>query len=469
MVAPPRRRARGVRARRDLATPRRAAIQRAVAAAVEPRRQHRRAGDRAGRHRLEPGPSGCRDARARLDRRRARRDRRPAARRHRHRRRVPRPGAGARPRLRAPGRASPATSARGSAPARAGVIAIECRDRCSARDPTDSPTRSRVAPTSTEPRMPETTARSRRTRPRRPRSTGSRHPARAVAARRARAAVKADVASARQHARSSVLREAFEPTRRRRGAPARAPSSSPASPRSARGKTRPHHGRARDLAASKRLGGLGRLQRRRLREFLADCGGRATAAAASRLVVLAGPTAVGKGTVAAYIRRAPSRGAAVGLGDDAPAAARRGRRRALLLRRRRRVRPAWSRRASCSSGRPCTTRTATARRARPIEEALAAGDSVLLEIDIQGARPVRRADARGDARVPAAADAGTNSCAGSSAEAPRAPPSSSAGCGPRRSNWRPSDEFDHQVVNHDVGEAAQEVVDLMQAPASGRR
>jgi guanylate kinase len=31
-----------------------------------------------------------------------------------------------------------------------------------------------------------------------------------------------------------------------------------------------------------------------------------------------------------------------------------------------------------------------------------------------------------------------------------------------------ADEFDHQVVNHDVGEAAQKVVDLMR-PRKGRR
>ena len=56
------------------------------------------------------------------------------------------------------------------------------------------------------------------------------------------------------------------------------------------------------ISTSKRLGGLGRLQRRRLREFVADWVA-AHGGTGDRLVVLAGPTAVGKGTVASFIRR----------------------------------------------------------------------------------------------------------------------------------------------------------------------
>ena len=97
--------------------------------------------------------------------------------------------------------------------------------------------------------------------------------------------------------------------RGRRGAPARARVPHLRSPRSARRRPR-RIMEELGIAASKRLGGLGRLQRRRLREFLADWvaghGG-----IGDRLVVLAGPTAVGKGTVAALHPRAPSRRAAV--------------------------------------------------------------------------------------------------------------------------------------------------------------
>ena len=56
------------------------------------------------------------------------------------------------------------------------------------------------------------------------------------------------------------------------------------------------------IADSKRLGGLGVLQRRRLRDWLAQREHRAPERPPSRLVVLAGPTAVGKGAVSTYIR-----------------------------------------------------------------------------------------------------------------------------------------------------------------------
>ncbi|MES1169321.1 MAG: integration host factor, actinobacterial type, partial [Leifsonia sp.] len=55
------------------------------------------------------------------------------------------------------------------------------------------------------------------------------------------------------------------------------------------------------IAASKRVGGLGVRQRAKLREYLSLREGR-EALPTSRLVVLAGPTAVGKGTVSRYIR-----------------------------------------------------------------------------------------------------------------------------------------------------------------------
>ena len=109
----------------------------------------------------------------------------------------------------------------------------------------------------------------------------------------------------------------------------------------------------------------------------------------SRLVVLAGPTAVGKGTVAAYVRTHFPRRLALGLDDHPHAAPRRGRRRALPLRRRRRVRPAASRRGSSSSGPSCTAAAKYGTPRGPVERALAEGRKALLEIDLQGARQVR--------------------------------------------------------------------------------
>ncbi|MBX3312030.1 MAG: guanylate kinase [Microbacteriaceae bacterium] len=56
-----------------------------------------------------------------------------------------------------------------------------------------------------------------------------------------------------------------------------------------------------EISESKRLGGLGAYQRKRLREYLLS---RSDAPQPSpKLVILAGPTAVGKGTVSAYIRQ----------------------------------------------------------------------------------------------------------------------------------------------------------------------
>jgi len=56
-----------------------------------------------------------------------------------------------------------------------------------------------------------------------------------------------------------------------------------------------------EISESKRLGGLGAHQRKKLREYLLS---RPDAPATTpRLAILAGPTAVGKGTVSAYIRQ----------------------------------------------------------------------------------------------------------------------------------------------------------------------
>lgn len=146
------------------------------------------------------------------------------------------------------------------------------------------------------------------------------------------------------------------------------------------------------ISPVKRLGGLGVRQRRSLREFLDARFPRPTARSdRSRLIVLAGPTAVGKGTVATHLQahhpdillsvsattRSPRPGEVDGvhyffvdddefdrmIADDE------------LL----------EHAVVHNRHRYGTPRA-------PIEKALAAGRTVLLEIDLQGARQVRAAE-----------------------------------------------------------------------------
>ena len=109
-----------------------------------------------------------------------------------------------------------------------------------------------------------------------------------------------------------------------------------------------------------------------------------------RLTVLAGPTAVGKGTVAADVRahypevwlsvsattrrRGPARSTACTTTSSTTASS-----------------TGWSRRASCSSGPSCTAGTGTAPRGVRSSEPSRRRAPALLEIDLQGARQVRDA------------------------------------------------------------------------------
>ncbi|WP_350349800.1 guanylate kinase [Agromyces sp. G08B096] len=284
----------------------------------------------------------------------------------------------------------------------------------------------------------------------------------AVAARRARAAVKQQVASG---ARSplDVLRVAFEEPE---GVEGRLRVTEFLGSIPAIGETKTARIMADlQIAASKRLGGLGRLQRRRLREFTAEWvashGGTG-----DRLVVLAGPTAVGKGTVAAYIRthhpevrlsisattRAPRPGEVDGehyyFVDDAEFD--RMIEQGELLE--------WA--TVHNAHRYGTPRG-------PVERAIAAGDSVLLEIDIQGARAVRRAmpEATLVFLLPPTWDELVRRLVGRGTETPA---EQQRRLETAKVELAAVDEFDHQVVNHEVGEAARKVVDLMR-PRKGRR
>ncbi|GAA1774266.1 guanylate kinase [Agromyces lapidis] len=284
----------------------------------------------------------------------------------------------------------------------------------------------------------------------------------AVAARRARASVKAEVASGRRSP-LDVLRVAFEEPE---GVEGRLRVTEFLTSIPAIGATKSARiMQELEISTSKRLGGLGRLQRRRLREFIAEWVA-AHGGTGDRLVVLAGPTAVGKGTVAGYIRqhhpevklsvsattRAPRPGEIEGESyyfvDDAEFD--RMIEAGELLE--------WATVHNAS-------RYGTPR--GPVEAAIAAGQSVLLEIDIQGARSVRRAmpDATLVFLLPPTWDELVRRLVGRGTETAA---EQQRRLETAKVELAAVDEFDHQVVNHEVGEAAQKVVDLMR-PRKGRR
>ena len=218
------------------------------------------------------------------------------------------------------------------------------------------------------------------------------------------------------------------------------------------------------IAESKRVGGLGVRQRRTLGDWLAvrESRGRGRA----KLVVLAGPTAVGKGTVSAHIRehhpdvllsvsattRRPRPGEVDGVhyyfvDDDE-------------FDRMVREREMLEYAVVHNSHRYGTPRP-------PVDAALDEGRSVLLEIDQQGARQVRAAMPEAvlvfllpptwDELVRRLIGRGTEEAAEQQRRLETAKVELAA-----------QDEFDVKVVNRDVAVAAQEVVDLLTASVSPR-
>ena len=220
---------------------------------------------------------------------------------------------------------------------------------------------------------------------------------------------------------------------------------------------------ALEISPKKRLGGLGAVQRLRLREFLEQRLWQRSGALSrtSRLVVLAGPTAVGKGTVSSYIRehvpdvqlsvsattRTPRPGEVNGKHyffvsetefDRMIAAGE-------LLE--------WA--VVHNSYRYGTPRP-------PVDAALAAGKRVLLEIDLQGARAVRKVMPEAvlvfllppswDELVRRLIGRGTEDAAEQQRRLETA-----------KIELAAQYEFDYRVVNNDVRQAAMEVVELMTA------
>ncbi|MGN6407216.1 MAG: guanylate kinase [Curtobacterium sp.] len=279
----------------------------------------------------------------------------------------------------------------------------------------------------------------------------------AVAARRARAAVKAAVA-AEDRSALEVARTAWsdqdapaEKSLRVRDLLTSLPGIGPARAESIMGDLR--------IAPSKRLGGLGTRQRSELADWLAARGRKR---GTSKLVVLAGPTAVGKGTVSAYIReqypdvnlsvsattRKPRPGEVDGVHyyfvDDAE------------FDRMIRDRELLEGATVHNSYRYGTPRP-------PIDRALDAGDKVMLEIDLQGARQVR--DAMPDAvlvfLLPPSWEELVRRLIGRGTESAE---EQARRLDTAKVELAAQDEFDVRVVNSDVGTAAREVVDLFTAP-----
>ncbi|MGV8882134.1 MAG: guanylate kinase [Rhodoglobus sp.] len=277
----------------------------------------------------------------------------------------------------------------------------------------------------------------------------------AVAARRARAAIKNDVANSVRTALSVARvgwedRESAEAGLRVRELLLSVPAIGPTKTE------RIMH----DLGISdvKRVGGLGRRQREVLVEFLVGRQG----AEKSRLLVLAGPTAVGKGTVSAYIRenypdvmlsvsattRAPRPGEVDGVhyyfvsDEEFDRKIESGE----LLE--------WA--VVHNSYRYGTPRP-------PIDEALAAGKRVMLEIDLQGARQVREVmpEAFLVFLLPPSWEELVRRLIGRGTEESE---EQLRRLDTARVELAAQDEFDARVINTEVSVAAREVVELMDAP-----
>lgn len=219
-----------------------------------------------------------------------------------------------------------------------------------------------------------------------------------------------------------------------------------------------------DISPVKRLGGLGVRQRVSLKRWLDErFPAQAPRSGRSRLLVLAGPTAVGKGTVAAHIRenhpeihlsvsattRPPRPGEVDGVHyffvDDAEFDR--------LI-----AEDALLEHAVVHN----RSRYGTPR--APIDQALSEGKTVLLEIDLQGARQVRAAEPSATLifLLPPSWDELVHRLVGRGTEneEERARRLRTA-----KVELAAQSEFDYRIVNEDVATAAREVVELSEATA----
>ena len=279
---------------------------------------------------------------------------------------------------------------------------------------------------------------------------------RAVAARRARAALKRDVAM-RVIVPQEMLRRAFADPASAAGT-MRVPEFLTSLPAIGAGK-RDRILRELDISPVKRLGGLGMRQRDALRAFLDERWPEPRPRAGrSRLVVLAGPTAVGKGTVASHIKRHhPEIMLSVSATTRPPRPGEKDGEHYFFV-----DDTEFDRLVADGELLEHATvhnrhRYGTPR--RPIEAALAEGRTVLLEIDLQGARQVRAAEPTATLvfLLPPSWDELVHRLVGRGTEQPeeRARRLRTA-----KGELAAQHEFDFRVVNDDVARAAAEVVAL---------
>ena len=218
-----------------------------------------------------------------------------------------------------------------------------------------------------------------------------------------------------------------------------------------------------EISPVKRVGGLGLRQRQALTAFLNErMPEPARRRVHSRLIVLAGPTAVGKGTVAGYIRehhpevmlsvsattRPPRPGEVDGehyfFVDDAEFDR--------LI-----TENALLEHATVHN----SYRYGTPR--EPIDTALRIGRSVLLEIDLQGARQVVAAQPAATLvfLLPPSWDALVERLIGRGTESAQ---EQARRLATAKVELAAQNEFDFRVVNDDVATAARKVVELMTVP-----
>ena len=221
------------------------------------------------------------------------------------------------------------------------------------------------------------------------------------------------------------------------------------------------------ISERKRLGGLGKLQRDRLESFVRERTGTARLGPRPPLTVLAGPTAVGKGTVATYIRehypevqlsvsattRAPRPGEEHGqhyfFVDD----------------------EAFDRMLAADELLEWATvhntfRYGTPR--KPVLDAAEQGALMLLEIDLQGARQVRASmpEARLVFLTPPSWDELVDRLVGRGTEGPE---ERERRLETAKVELAAADEFDEVIVNDEVPRAAARLVELMRGNASEHR
>lgn len=278
----------------------------------------------------------------------------------------------------------------------------------------------------------------------------------AIAARRARAAVKKDVASGVRSSVDVLATAIANPS----GVEGRMRVSELLRSVPALGAVKtPRVMESLQIADAKRLGGLGRRQIEVLREFLVQRDAQNRSKQRNALLVLAGPTAVGKGTVSSHIRenypdvllsvsattRAPRPGEVDGVSyyflDDAE----------------------FDRMVEAGEFLEYAVvhnahRYGTPR--GPIDAALAAGTQVLLEIDIQGARQVksRMPEAKLVFLLPPTWEELVRRLVGRGTEDEA---EQTRRLATAKVELAAQDEFDYKIVNSTVADAAREVVELM--------